>query len=87
MEASQRDLGVGRYTDVVLVPGDGGPTTLHSLLLSAASPFLCTLLSSMRLNDGWMKPIEFSNKETTQEGKEEREISYYQKGDRGDTPL
>ena len=51
MEASQRDLGVGRYTDVVLVPGDGGPTTLHSLLLSAASPFLCTLLSSVRLKD------------------------------------
>ena len=65
MEASQRDLVGGRYTDVVLVPGDVGPTTLHSLLLSAASPFLCTLLSSMRLNDGWMKPIEFSNKETT----------------------
>ena len=51
MEASQRDLVVGRYTDVVLVPGDGGPTTLHSLLLSAASPFLCTLLSSVRLKD------------------------------------
>ena len=33
MEASQRDLVGGRYT------------TLHSLLLSAASTFLCTLLS------------------------------------------
>ena len=40
-----QDLGVGLYTDVVLVPGDVGPTTLHSLLLSAASTFLCTLLS------------------------------------------
>ena len=46
IDLSFDDFSRGRYTDVTLVPDDGGEVKVHGFLLSAASPFLREVLSS-----------------------------------------
>jgi len=46
IDLSVEDLSLGRHTDVTLVPEDGGKVKVHGFLLSAASPFLRSVLCS-----------------------------------------